>query len=298
MDMEKPIRTTTHVVSLNKEDIMHRAIVVFVDNKTNLIKEVKVLLASLENIHCLDTDLIVFGPHQALLKTPDNCIKSRCNCVGNRPNWKGYTYINSIACVNEAGGAILDNYTHILRCDADTLVTPAWNNFYPTNYTTGKGGYVNDDFTKEKLLSIANRLGLRHQGIFNTGSSHYGTTKQVKEVCALTTEIAEYIIKNEFLHDEGHWPSWFRGVISMYASDLAVNHLIQNPTLDGNSLDFRSDSIDSVSTHPHIHCWHTENWFSKFAFNRGDYNNISRATLDIDKISHYCMAMALKSMGK
>ncbi len=277
---------------------MHRAIAVFVENKPNLLSELNILLTSLNHICCLDTDLLVFGPKQALNKVCSPCIKIECSVPSTASKWKNYHFINSIACINNKTAHHLDKYTHVLRCDADTLVTPAWHNFTPDNYTTGTGGYVNDDYTKEKLLSISNSLGLRHQGIFNIGSTHYGTSKQIKEVCILTTEISEYILKTEFLSDNGKWPGWFRGVTSLYASDLAVNHLIQSPTMNHDLLDFDSTSSDSVTKHPHIHCWHTHSRFSKFAFNKGEYNNIDRNTLDINIVHDYCLSMALKSIGR
>lgn len=277
---------------------MHRAIVIFVENKPHLITEMKVLLSSLQHISCLDTDLVVFGTKQALLRIPPECIKVEALAVGNRPQWKNYHYINSLACLSQPNSSILDRYTHLLRCDADTLLTPAWNTFYPDGYMCGKGRYVNDDSTKEKLICISQKLGLRHQGIFNTGSSHYGETRLVKDVCKLSLEIAQYILKTEFLLDEGRWPSWFKGVISLYASDLAVNHLIDSPLIDGEHLDYHSDRPDDVSLHPHIHCWHTNKPFSKFAFERGDYNHLSPSTLDFNKVNEYCLAMALKSLGK
>ncbi len=277
---------------------MHRAIVVFVENKPNLLSELNILLTSLNHISCLDTDLVVFGPKQALDKVTGPCIKIECRVPSAAPKWKQYHYINSIACINNQTSHYLDNYTHILRCDADTFLTPAWHNFTPDNYTTGKGAYVNDDYTKDKLISISNHLGLRHQGIFNIGSTHYGTSKQVKEVCLLTTEVTEYILKTEFLSDEGKWPGWFRGVTLLYASDIAVNHLINNPSMSHNLLDFDSTSSDSVIDHPHIHCWHTHSLFSKFAFNDGKYNNINKDTLDINIVHDYCLYIALKSIGK
>ena len=277
---------------------MHRAIVVFVENKSNLLSELNILHTSLDHICCLDTDLVVFGPRAALNKVPNSCIKIECMVPSNDPKWKKYHFINSIACINDKSYSYLDKYTHILRCDADTLVTPAWHNFQPDTYTTGKGGYVNDDYTREKLISIANHLGLRHQGIFNIGSTHYGTSKHVKEVCMLTAEIAEYILKTEFLQDEGKWPGWFRGVILLYASDLAVNHLVTNPNMSHNLLDFDSTSSDLIASHPHIHCWHTQSKFSKFSFHKGAYNHINKNSLNTDIVHDYCLYMALKSIGK
>ncbi|MGL4344233.1 MAG: DUF7164 domain-containing protein [Cellulosilyticaceae bacterium] len=274
---------------------MKRAVVIFIENKPHLITEMRALAHSLDLLMCLDTDLVVFGPKQALLRVPNQCIKLDAPIISNRPSWKNYHYINSLACLDEPSAKMLDQYDFILRSDADTFLTPAWNDFYPDGYMTGKGGYVSDDFTKEKLTQIATTLGLRHKGIFNIGSTHYGDTKLVREVCKLSVEIAAYILKNEFLTNEGQWPGWFRGVTSMYATEIAVNHLVDNLVIDANKLDFRSDSHQPISDHPHIHCWHTHNTFSKFAFQKGSYNNINPQTLNQNIVCDYCLATALHS---
>ncbi|MGL4738998.1 MAG: DUF7164 domain-containing protein [Cellulosilyticaceae bacterium] len=274
---------------------MKRAVVIFIENKPHLITEMKVLSHSLDLLMCLDTDLVVFGPKQALLRVPPNCIKLDAHIVSNRPKWKNYHYINSLACLCEESAKMLDQYDFILRSDADTFLTPAWNTFYPEGYMTGKGGYVNDDFTKEKLTQIASKLGLRHKGIFNIGSTHYGDTRLVREVCQLSVEVAAYILQTEFLSNEGQWPGWFRGVTSMYATEIAVNHLVDDLVIAPDKLDFRSDSHEPVANHPHIHCWHTNDIFSKFAFEKGTYNNINLQTLNPNIVCDYCLATALKS---
>lgn len=277
---------------------MKRAIVVFVENKPNLITELKALLTSLDNLSCLDTDLVVFGPKQALLRVPNHCIKVESIAISNRPQWKNYHFINSLSCLTTPAANFLSQYDFILRSDADTFLTPAWLDYYPTGYTVGGGTYVNDDYTKDKLMSIASKLGLKHKGIFNIGSTHYGKPELVQEVCKLSMEVTAYILKNEFLTDEGNWPSWFRGVTLLYATEIAVNHLVDDLVIDTDKLDFRSDSAEPTANHPHIHCWHTNKKFSKFSFERGDYNQINPQSLNTDVINDYCLYNALKSIGK
>ena len=60
----------------------------------------------------------------------------------------------------------------------------------------------------------------------------------------------------------------------MYANEIAVNHLVDEFIVDGNKLDYGSGNIDSIDNHPHIHCWHINNRFSKFMFELGKYDNI------------------------
>lgn len=79
------------------------------------------------------------------------------------------------------------------------------------------------------------------------------------------------------------WPEWHYGVLLLYGSHLAINHLVSN----GNfHLGLAQDLLDQgvVSKDPtdieknrrlHLHCWHGSEPFSKFSFKEGVYNNFS-----------------------
>lgn len=276
---------------------MRRGVVVFVENKRSLMIQFGYLYTSFKYINSKDTDLIVFGPEEALQKVPNDCIKVKCKPI-DESKWNNYRRVNSIMCMNSLNSDILLDYDILFRCDVDTFFTPSWNSFYPNKYTVGKGGYVNDSIVKEKLISVANKFGLKHRGIHNIGSSHYGSTKKIREVYGLALEIANYLINVEFKDNPGKWPSWYRGVSIMYSCEIAVNHLIDNLNIDSTNLDYPSTSKNSIDNHAHIHCWHTDNIFSKFAFEHGKYNNLSTDNLDTNKINNYCLDIALKSKIK
>lgn len=274
---------------------MKRAIVVFLENKYNLQIQFFCLYNSFKFIKTKDTDLVVFCTKDIIDKIPNDCIKIEIKAASEDLVWKNYHYINSIAFMNSYKSSFLNDYDLILRTDLDTFLTPAFNNYYPSLYTVGKGGYVNDEYTKEKLVSISNKLGLKHKGWFNIGSTHYGNATLVKEVCKLATDITKYILQNEFKENEGKWPGWYKGVSSLYASEIALNHLIEKIIIDKDKLDFQSTSEESIYNHPHIHCWHTNDRFSKFMFECGKYNNLDINKLNIDKIRDYCTYIALTS---
>jgi hypothetical protein len=79
----------------------------------------------------------------------------------------------------------------------------------------------------------------------------------------------------------------------MYGTHLAVNHLINSEKLDiqnGNQL------LDQPTTNNnqtdieknnrlHLHCWHTDQQFSKFQFKANKYNHIDPHTLINDSSS-------------
>ncbi|MCM3735098.1 hypothetical protein M3215_04525 [Bacillus cytotoxicus] len=274
---------------------MRRAVVVFVEDNKHLLLQLGCLYTSLKYIQSNDTDLVVFGTKEALKKVPDDCIKVECELANNPPEFLRYRFINSISCLAGEQAAFLNHYDYILRTDADTFLTPAWNSFYPALYTVGRGGYVNDEKTRSNLKRISSQFHLRHQGLHNLGSTHYGNASLVREVCKLATTITAHILTEEFKDDEGKWPSWYRGVASMYGCEIAANHFVDQITIDPKRLDFGSASPESIDDHPHIHCWHTNNMFSKFQFTAGKYDDLSTDHLDINRIKDYCLFIALKS---
>lgn len=283
---------------------MKRAIVIYLEDKRNLLLQFGCLYNSFKYVVDQDriynnnnnTDIVVFGSLNTLNKIPDDCIKVKYDAISYDPEWKDYHYINSISCLVGPHADFLDKYDMILRSDVDTFVTPAWNLYYPEIYSIGKGGYVNDQKTKDNLLRIAKKLNLNHKGIHNIGSTHYGYAKLVRQVCKLALTTTSYILNNEFGNESGQWPSWYKGVGSLYGSEIAVNHLVSNVNIDGEKLDYISTSEDSINNHPHIHCWHTDDMFSKFAFELGKYDNLTTNNIDkISKVKDYCLHMALKS---
>jgi hypothetical protein len=275
--------------------VLKRAVVVFVEDKRPLKLQFNCLYTSYKHINSEDTDLVVFGTKEALSWVPDDCIKVEYEILAEPQEFLTYRFINSISCLVGEQADFLDDYDLILRTDADTFLTPAWNSFYPTLYKTGQGGYANNEQVRENLRQLANEFGLRHQGRHNLGATHYGEAKLVREVCRLALPISEYLLTVEFEEDEGEWPGWYKGVTTMYSCEIAVNHLVDEFEIDGDKLDYGSAASDSITDHPHIHCWHTNNLFSKFEFEAGNYDGLSTENLDINKVKNYCLYIALKS---
>lgn len=274
---------------------MRRAVVVFVEENKHLLLQLGCLYTSLKYIQSDDTDLVVFGTKEALTYVPDDCIKVEYQLADTPPEFLHYRFINSISCLIGERADFLDDYDYILRTDADTFLTPAWNSFIPSLYTVGSGGYVNDEKTRSNLKRISSQFGLRHQGLHNLGSTHYGNARLVRDVCKLATTITAYMLTDEFKNGEGQWPSWYRGVASMYGCEIAANHFVDQMNIDAERLDYGSASSDSIDNHPHIHCWHTNNMFSKFQFTAGNYDHLNTDHLNTNIIKDYCLFLALKS---
>lgn len=273
----------------------YRAIVCYLDDTPSLVKQAKSLIQSLKYINCSDTDLVIFGPETALVKLKDfNFIKK----VVQNPHLlaKQYGYINSISCLNFPGSEILDKYHYLLKSDLDTFITPAWSKFKPTTLTVGQGFYSNSDDIRQRCEKLALNFNLNYKKLYNLGSTFYGPTKLVREICQLATTLCEYLLTVEFKDHHGEWPHWFRGVSSMYATEVAINHCAESLVGPSKLLDFFSTSTESVQDYPHVHCWHTNELFSKFEWEKGSYANTDFNTLDLNIIRDYCLAMALSSI--
>ena len=273
-----------------------RAIVCFVDDKPDLIQQALALRHSWLHVRSPDTDLVVMGPARALARLPDDVVKVLQRAVDEDAVWRGYPYVNSIACMNGDGAEVLDRYTHLLRTDVDTFITPAWNDFHPDGFTCGVGAYSNDDEIRQRIGEIAARYGLVHRGLTNIGSTWYGPADVVRRASALTEMLTKHILTHYFATDEGAWPGWYRGVSLLYAGEIAVNHCApgakQSELLDG-----LSTSHEPVSRYAHIHCWHTDDKFSKHHFMSGRYTLEDARDLDLDVVSDYCMALSFRSLG-
>lgn len=274
---------------------MKRAVVVFLENRKRLLLQFSWLYTSLKYIQSNDTELVVFGTRDALLNIPDDCIKIEVKKASEPPEVAKYPRINSIHYYLDSQIDILNQYDYILRTDADTFLTPAWNHYFPEQYTTGKGAYVSTSEVKENIKRVAEIHGLKHKGLHNIGATHYGPPHEVINVSQQAVKIAKYLLTHDFKDQKGKWPGWYGGVINMYSNEIAVNHYLPNFKIDKKNLDFLSTSSDSVHDHAHIHCWHTKNIFSKFRFERGEYDHIRMEDLDIDKVKDYCLYLAFKA---
>jgi hypothetical protein len=277
-----------------------RAIVCFVEDDPDLIQQVLALRLSWRYAQSPDTDLVVMGPADVLARLPDDLVKIVQPPATDDPVWSDwvgdrYGYVNSIACLNGAGAEQLECYTHLLRSDVDCFITPAWNQFYPTTFTYGRGGYSNDDDVRQRLRDIAAQYGLVHQGLTAIGSTWYGPTAVVRRAAAFSEMLTKHILTHHFASQEGEWPGWYGGVALLYAGEIAVNHCAPDAQYS-EQLDHGSTSLEPITRYAHLHCWATEETFSKHRFMDGGYTRDDAQDLDMTLIPDYCLALSLQSL--
>lgn len=135
---------------------------------------------------------------------------------------------------------------------------------------------------------------IRRRAISGYRSSRYGSPYIAQRIANLTLDAMLYLYANEFSRGEREqkvgtllWPDWHYGVLSMYGTHMAVNHLLVAEKLEIKKAD---QLLDQSTTNKdpydleknnrlHLHCWHTEKRFSKFQFKAGTYNQIHPRTL-------------------
>jgi hypothetical protein len=86
------------------------------------------------------------------------------------------------------------------------------------------------------------------------------------------------------------------GVALRYAGEIAVNHCAPDAQ-QSELLDAFSTSQEPLSRYAHIHCWHTDDKFSKHHFMSGRYTPEDAQDLDLQVVRDYCMAMSFRSLG-
>ena len=124
---------------------------------------------------------------------------------------------------------------------------------------------------------------------FQFSSLRYGSPFIAQRIADLTLDAILHLSINEFSSVEREqklagllWPDWHYGVLSMYGTHLAVNHLINAEELDiqnGDQLLDQSTTNNDpndmeINNRLHLHCWHTDVPFSKFQFKANKYNHI------------------------
>lgn len=252
------------------------------------------LYESLLHARCIDTELVCFGQADVLSRLPDGPQLRKLVQAPHRlaPD---YGFINSISCFNGAGSELLEDYEQLIKTDVDTFVTPAWKHFRPIGFHCGRGAYVHSQEVRDRLLHLSTQMGCTHRGWHNLGSTLVGAPTRVREVCALATRITEHLLEIEFRDDHGHWPSWFRGVSSMYATEVALNHLVPDLVQSGDALDFPSHHDEPTEAHPHVHCWQVTSHYSKLNWIDHLYPHRPEDTLDLGRVPDFCLAMAQRA---
>ncbi|UJR32604.1 hypothetical protein I4U23_020064 [Adineta vaga] len=308
-----------------------RTVVLSLSKQTSHIAEFHLLYESWRFIQIFSPlseqviiDLIVFCEFPSCYQLPVSCIPlpdgHQLNlvpdCYYQRLDhhivwdWKDYLYMTSIAfMLTSQYRKATNHYRWILRVDQDALLSPGLFfgllRKHPHKLLRMQFGGIGHgtEFTNNRLRLIAKKLGYKHMGIHNLCSTWLVNPQDSIRIANLTTQIGRYLLQNEFGHhipgiedlpEIGEWPKWWRGVTSLYAAEIAINH-IYSSTLDhrheASVLDHPSDSQQSLWNTWHIHCLHNPSYFAKFRHRDDLYRFLRRSqNKRIQVISDYYSA--------
>ena len=330
--MQAALQATTDPRTSN--DNVSRAILVFLPaNSTHFNKELKAMFLSIAIMRLsqpshIKTDLIV-GTPPSNFEFPKSlgCVEDvrsgfddseRCTVIEHVPLTqrpgvhvldKYSNYVDSILVLSEFrhGSA----YDLLLRSDMDTFLTPAfatWTMPARLALVTGAGGYNSENVKKHLKWVMESKLGLVDAGLVNIGSTWIGQAAVMISAARLTLAAMEWLHTQEFSEYEiNHsgvdgWPYWHWPVILLYGGHIAVNQIPKHQLLVTNSgssinMDFGSTSKAPLPTTVlHIHCWHTDDQFSKFTFQSGGYSSLDLTPyVNMESSQSLAMTIAISS---
>ena len=170
-----------------------------------------------------------------------------------------------------------EGYDYILRTDVDTFFTPAFATYTTDIVHVGKGWYGDDDVI-EHLDKVSRDMGLVVGTGRGIGPAWYGPADVIKDCAKLSVKVMKYLHENEFketTRNQFNWPNWHYGVLSLYSGHIAIQHCTHNHGGFEKQYDLLDKEPNSQASrvweHPHLHCAQTDDWFSKFKFNGGNY---------------------------
>jgi hypothetical protein len=186
-------------------------------------------------------------------------------------------------------------YKYVLKTDCDVFLTHHLKQYQPHLLLIGEGQYY--DSTQDKyvlhLKELAKKFGWNYRYLTNVGCSMFGTTETVISIFQLVNSVAEEILKNE----------WFgpfeKGVVSMMATELAVNAVCSQQHVVLYALDYKSWKTTRMGSDVlHIHAWHVYEKWSKHCFLNRMYQDWVVQTYDqaCDNAADYCQWIATQSI--
>ncbi len=197
------------------------------------------------------------------------------------------SYAASINIVAEFAFAF--NYTYLLKTDLDGFLTfgfSAWVLPAGVDLVVGRGGYATENSISHLTWIMSKRLSIKNAKISNVGTTWYGKAAIVIGAAKVSMAAMRFLDAHEFNAFEkccagtNSWPHWYWPVLTMYSGHIAVNQLTKASvmsTVEGVvELDYGSDiSTPLRKSVKHLHCWHSDKQFSKFAFTMGAYKTLN-----------------------
>ena len=237
----------------------------------------------LHSIGCAETQRKSFEDSERCVIIPYVPLTGRAasDTLGSDPLLQ-YKFAESVNVVAELPDDIY--YDLVIRSDMDTFFTPGFSDYIPAPGVTvvgyGGGGYESK-YAMNHMSWIMTTLGLTDAKIKGLGSTWYGPLKIVKRVSKLSVELMRWLYTQEYTEYDRQcfcWPEWYWVVTTMYSGYMAL-HQVGPDKLFFDKIDevlFDGYSTGAEKLKPalkHIHCWHTDDFYSKLAHQAGKYKD-------------------------
>jgi len=283
-----------------------KAIVVYVDNNKFILEEFSWLYKTWVLYKLYDEyDIVVYHNPEVgdRIPTHPNIDKISLLPMGiNNPMWNKYKFVNSFSMFNDDVECerISQRYDYILKTDCDVFLTENMLGQEPDIIMIGRGGYMmrEPEEVMENLVRIQKKLNLNSNFSNHIGASIFGPTDKILKIVKYHFKVTEFILKTEWTDgNPGKWPGWYKGVASMYAIHLVVNHFLSGKEIRLYNLDDYCYDNKITKEVLHIHAWHTDNDFSKHKWYDGKYEKVNYC--EIPKISKdFCLCVVSNTLDE
>jgi len=280
-----------------------KAIVVYIDNNKTNFEEFSWLYKSwiLWDLY-EEYDIVAYANPNAIegmykyVEKHDNLIVRPLTPIYEIDSfWEDYKFANSFFMFNDNSESewIQSNYEYILKSDADVFLTKNMKGLIPDKTMIGFGGYMIEGYedVKKNIERLFLELKIKDKGINHVGASIFGKSKIVIPIVRDHFNVTKIILQKEWNNGPGKWPGWFKGVSSMYAIHLVVNHYLNPMNVNMYSIDSLClDNKITKSTY-HIHAWHVNQDFSKHKWFLGNYTPVKYNSIP-EIAKDYCLWIA------
>jgi len=185
---------------------------------------------------------------------------------------------NSYAMFEDASNVeLLEGYEFLFRTECDSFLTKHFADFKPwkDKVYVGIGLHAATthpgDLIREKLKILSGALDLQWYGHSHIGHNLLAKSEMVIANSTLQVSLAKWLLENSFTNGDGAYPSWFKGEVSQYAQELAINSNVRPLGLHQGSIDAWCGSNEITSLDLHIRSWpqSNETFFDKVKYHTG-----------------------------
>ena len=279
-----------------------KAIVVYVDNVDKIIIEFSWLWKSWQ-LYSLNEeyDLVVYyhPDVEEKLKEFTDIVKIPMKPIRLS---SVYPFLNSHYFCLDEWSEPLKRYDYIMKTDCDVFLTKNLKGYTPSKIHVGMGLYYLPNEIKkiEYLQYLSKELNLNYKFLTLIGTSFFGESKDIINIVKGQISITEAILEKYSKEERFIECGFDRGISSMIAGELVINHMCSNQHIILYNLDGLCWETTPLGTNIlHIHAWHTFEKWSKFHFHENKYNDWIVDFKDaFSNCANYCQFIATLSFEK